>query len=979
MKKRLFAAILSVLMVLPQTAFYVSAQGAEPTETGSVLLLEEKFETGSPADGTSIYDYNQSAWTQTLNGYDDGTANSVNTIKDVSGNKVASIERTVMDIADASKGYTSYSMKTDLKALDAETKAKTDLVIIDFRLRAMNANTNGLEVGIFDSTKSDTVYFFMKRNHVWGDYDGYIRDRSVSYNPVGEWNDIKIVMDYATGEEKIYVNGVLCVDDDSEAFTNGITGLPVAIKFGTPRIAGDKGGQKDATSSAEFQIDEIVVKAYQGSLAYSSPANGEEEVDVAADKIDLIFNHEITDATNAAFVLDSQEATQIPSVTQATFDSVNKRKVTLTLSGSFDYKKKYTLLSTGAKNAYSKEMPFQIEFTTRERKFMINSPEFTIGGASIDAIANGTVKAKIRIDNEFTSEKPLTVVAASFGANAQLKDADYTVTSVDGENYIEPELTVDAEASGKISLLILDSFSALNPVIGEYVFDSQGLSAPSAITAASATSISAAVDYDGSGEVTLSGDAGEGSIAALVLKPNFAISDLTETNRASASSMIEYIGLTEGTSYTKTYVPRTPVDNLNNYNAYVSGVSTPVSFRVFDAATVTNVLNAVKNSTKETLCDMLKTENPTLLEGNLNINDVLALNLTDYYTLTEPQLVTNELAGQTFAKVSDLRTRYNEVLAEKLEYERDGKEIVTAVNDAVWDDLQLLLENNDSVLTLDWTGDYQNINDKDTFYKKLASDYTFTTEGTTVTKALQNIRDTFSALAKTVLDGETDDTNDEEEYYSPGGGGGGGGGKTIKLPVQTVVPPENNEESDTVSFNDIGDVAWAEVAINALAKEKIINGVGNGRFEPNATVTREQFVKMLVLALELPMEFSDAPFVDVTASDWFYYYVHTAYKNGIVQGASSFGAGRAISRAEMAAMCYRAAQATDMKLDGSADLDFADSSSIPDYAKEAVAALSKSGIINGMGDNTFAPDDSSSRAQAAKIIYGIMQLKGVMD
>ena len=68
-----------------------------------------------------------------------------------------------------------------------------------------------------------------------------------------------------------------------------------------------------------------------------------------------------------------------------------------------------------------------------------------------------------------------------------------------------------------------------------------------------------------------------------------------------------------------------------------------------------------------------------------------------------------------------------------------------------------------------------------------------------------------------------------------------------------------------------------------------------------------------------------------------------------------------------------------MNLDSSASLDFADSSSIPDYAKEAVAALSKSGIINGVGGNTFAPDDSSSRAQAAKIIYGIMQLKGGID
>ena len=971
MKKKLLAAMISVLMVFPQTTFCTLAEDGEPTSFGTVLI-NETFDFNSPEDATAIDGYN--GWSDVE--YDTGALNSCNTIKteENSTNKVASILRTATT---ANPGNNKYIRK------EMSVPQGTTLVSIKFKLRRTDNNARRfvlyLEVPHSGNANARSfTNYYLDGNDLY-DMSNSSGSESVDYGDIGDWNDIELVLDYANTKAYYYVNDENCFSRDMNTSATGIYAYPTAIRLGSWYSAGAwSSGMKNASADAEFQVDDVLVTAYTGDLAYSSPADGEEAVDVTTSEIDLIFNHEITDTTNAEFVINSQETTQIPSVTQVTFDSVNKRKVTLTLSGSFDYGKKYILLSTGAKNAYQTEMPFQIEFTTRERKFMINSPVFTIGGVPAAAIAEEAVSAKIRIDNEFTEGKPLTVVAASFGANAQLKDVDYTVTAVAGEDYIEPELTVDAEASGKISLLILDSFSALNPVVGEYVFDSQGLSEPSAITPASATSISPSVDYDGSGEVTLSGSAGDGSIAALVLKPNFAISDLTETNRESASSMIEFIGLAEGTSYTKTYVPRTPVDNLNNYSAYVSGVSEPVSFRVFDAATVTNVLNAVKGATKETLCDMLKAENPTLLEG-IKINDILALNLTDYYTLTEPTLVTDALVGQTFAKVSDLRTRYNEVLAEKLEYERVGKEIVTAVNDALWDDLELLLTNKDSVLTLDWTGDYQNISDKDTFYKKLAHDYTFTTEGTTVTKALQNIRDTFSALAKTVLDGETDDTDDEEEYYSPGGGGGGGGGKTIKLPAQPVVVPENSEENGAIRFNDIGDVAWAEVAINALSKKNIINGVGNGKFEPNATVTREQFVKMLVLAFEFPMEFSDAPFDDVTAADWFYHYVHTAYKNGIVQDASSFGVGRAITRAEMAAMCYRTAQASEMSLDDSAGLDFADSSSIPDYAKEAVAALSKSGIINGVGENTFAPDDSSSRAQAAKIIYGILQLKGGID
>lgn len=975
MKRRLFAAFISILIILPQT--YVIAQAAEPTEFGTVLLTEN-FETENPADGTAISGWNN--WEQDDDSKATSTFNSSNTITTDGTNKVASIKRTATTATDLG----SYFFKKPISV-----PRGSDLISIKFRARRMDTNAAGLIVRLYGPNagnngmlESNTFFYMNAGNGYlwWKDSMGaatyrYALSGANAIGAVNTWYDIEIVVDYASEKIEAYIEGAYAGYAPLESNYSNIYGLPTAISFGTQRAATYWGGMAENTSDAEFQVDDILVTAYKGNLAYSSPANGEETVDISTSEIDLIFNHEITDTTNAEFVLDSQETTQIPLITQATFDSVNKRKVTLTLSGSFDYGKKYMLLSTGAKNAYQKEMPLSFEFTTRERRFMINTPVFTISNAPAAAIADGAVSAKIRIDNEFTSEKPLTVVAASFMANGQLKDVDYTVTAVDTEDYIEPELTVDAEASGKISLLILDSFSALNPVIGEYVFDSQGLSEPSAINPTSATSILATVDYDGSGEATLSGSAGDGSVVTLVLKPNFAASDLTEINRESASSMIEYIGLADGSTFSKTYVPRMPVDNLNSYSAYATGVSTPYSFRVFDAATVTNVLNAVKNSTKDTLRDMLKAENPTLLEGSLNINDILALNLTDYYTLTEPQLVTDEIAGQAFTKVSDLRTRYNEVLPQKLEYERVGKQVVTAVNDAVWSDLELLLTNNDSVLTLDWTGDYQNISDKVSFYKKLASDYTFTTEGTTVTLAIKNIRDIFSSLAKAVLEAEADDDDD----YSPGGGGGSGGGKNIKLPVQTVVVSKNNEESGVILFNDIGDTAWAEVAINALAKKNVINGVGNGKFEPNATVTREQFVKMLVLALELPMEFSDAPFDDVTAADWYYHYVHTAYKNGIVYPASSFGAGRAISRAEMAAMCYRAAQTVGIKMESDASLDFADSSSIPDYAKEAVATLAKSKIIHGIGENTFAPDDSSTRAQAAKIIYGIMQLKGGMD
>ena len=49
--------------------------------------------------------------------------------------------------------------------------------------------------------------------------------------------------------------------------------------------------------------------------------------------------------------------------------------------------------------------------------------------------------------------------------------------------------------------------------------------------------------------------------------------------------------------------------------------------------------------------------------------------------------------------------------------------------------------------------------------------------------------------------------------------------------------------------------------------------------------------------------------------------------------------------------------------------NFTDDSAVSEYAREAVAKLSFNGIVNGVGNNLFAPKNNASRAEAAVIIY----------
>lgn len=194
---------------------------------------------------------------------------------------------------------------------------------------------------------------------------------------------------------------------------------------------------------------------------------------------------------------------------------------------------------------------------------------------------------------------------------------------------------------------------------------------------------------------------------------------------------------------------------------------------------------------------------------------------------------------------------------------------------------------------------------------------------------------------------------------------------TITLGAQEPYLIEVDGES---GFTDITHVGWASEAIYGLCDSGVINGVGDRRFAPDDSVTREQLAKMIVGASKTEIKNGDTPFGDVNNSEWYADFVKTAYDNDITKGISDteFGVGESVTREDLAVMAYRAAQKVGKLSDATGDDNgFKDGESISDYAKEAVAALKSSGIINGDENGNFNPSNSCTRAEAAKIIYNI--------
>ena len=214
-----------------------------------------------------------------------------------------------------------------------------------------------------------------------------------------------------------------------------------------------------------------------------------------------------------------------------------------------------------------------------------------------------------------------------------------------------------------------------------------------------------------------------------------------------------------------------------------------------------------------------------------------------------------------------------------------------------------------------------------------------------------------------------------KEGSGSGSSGSGSGSKpslgSVELPISG-----GGTQSDPLkkTFSDIDNYEWAMIGILALADRGIINGVSEDRFDPSRNITREEFVKILVGALGLSdYPYSGNRFSDAQDGDWFTKYINIAAELGIVKGVGDgkFGVGSNITRQDMAVMLYNALKYRGVNIAADA-FRFDDDAAIAPYAKEAVGALHAMGAINGMTETTFVPAGFATRAQAAKIIYSVL-------
>lgn len=196
--------------------------------------------------------------------------------------------------------------------------------------------------------------------------------------------------------------------------------------------------------------------------------------------------------------------------------------------------------------------------------------------------------------------------------------------------------------------------------------------------------------------------------------------------------------------------------------------------------------------------------------------------------------------------------------------------------------------------------------------------------------------------------------------------GGGRGNGTVAIP-STILEADKNSIVQGAPFTDLTSVSWAEEAITELYKKGIVSGRTANSFDPNAPVTRAELIKMLVSALDLPVNSVSTSFKDVEPSSWYAGYISAAEAYGLTNGdeKGNFNPEKPISRQDAVTILYRSYNNKNAVKKAS----FADSYAISDYAKEAVDYMVSLGVVSGMGNGEFAPLANLSRAQLSKMIY----------
>jgi len=182
-------------------------------------------------------------------------------------------------------------------------------------------------------------------------------------------------------------------------------------------------------------------------------------------------------------------------------------------------------------------------------------------------------------------------------------------------------------------------------------------------------------------------------------------------------------------------------------------------------------------------------------------------------------------------------------------------------------------------------------------------------------------------------------------------------------------------EQDALPFKDVGKKKWFYDAVKYMYDGGLMNGTSDTKFDPNGKLSRAMFITILGRLAGAEEKESDV-FPDIKKNSWYSGYVGWAVEAGVVKGYDdgTFKPNKSLSRQEMAVAVDRFITYLDCRMTSEGGMwNFNDQKKVASWAKDSLAVLRNSGVVEGDQYGNFNPKNNITRAEAATIIMKLQK------
>lgn len=273
---------------------------------------------------------------------------------------------------------------------------------------------------------------------------------------------------------------------------------------------------------------------------------------------------------------------------------------------------------------------------------------------------------------------------------------------------------------------------------------------------------------------------------------------------------------------------------------------------------------------------------------------------------------------------------------------------------------------------------------------------TFTAEGQAIIPSGYTLGSGVSAMVTaqvTVVEPQDDDHGNDNSGSSNNGNNGNSGngnsgnGSQGSTGNNNVQLPEEEPVKHIYSFSDVDEKTELGKAVYALSDIGIINGYYDGTFQPDKTIRRDEFTKIMVLAMECTDDTAETSFTDVVKDQqWAYTFIASAEKVGLVNGKGdgTFGPELEIRRDEVMTVIYRALENRKaLKSDPITIPTFSDDAKLAGWSRIPAYVLAQCGVadiattdVGGVKFTYIDPLSNATRGQCAMMVYNALKMMG---